>query len=359
MLHLKVIAMNMKSQAFYEETVLRAGMQVCGGNLSLLPHTDPVSNEAAGTVAWAGRGMGLFVVDAPSTEIVELEAVALRDVIACTVVLGDNGAATDFAIGGRRFDAEGSDMTMVFVPRGERFRFATQTRHGLKAVTVMVHLISIMKTYGFKASALPKSLLKIIDAGEIVMDKLIPGHFGTIATDVIGRRGLFPSLAPLYYEGKMLELMSTLLNQLSRRDAIRSGDGAFLPEIFQRLEEVKKIVDLSPHRALDIDALARVAAMNRTKLRAAFKQAYGTTLSDYRVALLLQKADSALKEKGVSVEQAAYRAGYAGASSFIVAYKRQYGLCPGDVLRQRCISRSPTGPVKLRLSQSILRPSIS
>jgi AraC-like DNA-binding protein len=326
--------MNMMSQAFYEEMVLRSGMRVCGGNLSLLPHADPVS-EAAGTAAWAGRGMGLFVVDSPSPGNVDLEAIALRDVIACSVVLGDNGAATDFAIGGRRFDSEGSDMTMVFVPRGEQFRFATQTSWGLRAVTIVVEPMSIMKTYGLKAPTLPKSLLKTINTGETVMDKLIPGRFGMIATDIIARRGMFPSVAPLYYQGKTLELISTLLNQLSRRDAMRAGDGVLDPRTFERLEEVKKIIDQAPHRELDIGTLARVAAMNRTKLRSSFKQVYGTTLSDYRTALLLQKADRALKASGSTVEQAACRAGYASASSFIVAYKRQYGVCPGDVLRQR------------------------
>jgi hypothetical protein len=62
----KVTVMNMMSQASYEEIVLRAGMQVCGGNLSLLPHADPVSDEAAGTAAWAGPRMGLFVVESQS-----------------------------------------------------------------------------------------------------------------------------------------------------------------------------------------------------------------------------------------------------------------------------------------------------
>ena len=330
--------MNMTSQAFYEEIVFRAGMQVCGGNLSLLPQADPMSDEAAGTRAWAGQGMGLFVVDSPSPKIVDLEAIALRDVLACTVVLDDDGAATDFAIGGRRFDSGGSDMTMVFVPRGERFRFATQTRRGLKAVTIVLDPMSIMKTYGLKAATLPKSLLKTINIGETVMDKLIPGRFGTIATDIITRRGIFPSVAPLYYEGKTLELSSTLLNQLSSRDAVRAGDGVFDPRTFGRLEEVKKIIDRAPDRTLDIDVLARVAAMNRTKLRSSFKQAYGTTLSDYRTALLLQKAERALRESGSTVEQAAHRAGYASASSFIVAYKRQYGVRPGEVLRQKFLS---------------------
>jgi hypothetical protein len=42
----QVTAMNMMSQAFYEEIVFRAGMQVSGGNLSLLPCADPVSGAA-------------------------------------------------------------------------------------------------------------------------------------------------------------------------------------------------------------------------------------------------------------------------------------------------------------------------
>jgi AraC-like DNA-binding protein len=328
----------MMSQASYEEIVFRAGMQVRGGNLSLLPHADPADGETDGAAAWAGRGMGLFIVDARGPQMIDLEAIALRDVILCTVVIGNRPAATDFAIGERRFDAEGSEMTMIFVPRGERFRFAVQTQQTLKAVTIMADPVSILKSYGLGASALPASLLNTIDARETVMDKLIPGHFGMVASDILARRGLCPSVAPLYYEGKMLELISTLLNQLSQRDAMRGGDGELDLDIFERLEEVRTIVDQAPHRTLDVDALARVAAMNRTKLRSAFKRAYGATLSDYRTALLLQQADRTLRERGVSVEQAAHRAGYASASSFIVAYKRQYGVCPGDMLRQRAPS---------------------
>jgi hypothetical protein len=38
---LKAIVMDRISPTFYEEIVFRAGMQVCGGNLSLLSHADP------------------------------------------------------------------------------------------------------------------------------------------------------------------------------------------------------------------------------------------------------------------------------------------------------------------------------
>ena len=165
------------------------------------------------------------------------------------------------------------------------------------------------------------------------METLAPGLFGAIARDVADRRAMFPPLAALYYESKTFELVSALLSELSRRDALRSGNGDFDPGVLDRLHLVKQVIDRAPHRILDVDDLARAAAMNRTKLRSTFKQVYGTTLSGYRSALLLQQADRALRKSGASVKQAARHAGYTTTSSFIVAYKRQYGICPGMVLR--------------------------
>jgi AraC-like DNA-binding protein len=328
--------MQMMTQAYYEEIIFRAGMQVDGGNLTRHPLSDPVNSNSVGSAAWAGHGMGLFVVDCPGPDVVELNALALRDVIACAVVL--NEAATEFAIAGHHFTAEASDMTMIFVPREERFQFATRTRRGLRAVTIVIDVKSIMKSYGLPADTLPKSILETINGRETVMDKLTPGQFGSIATDLISRHGMYPAVAPLYYEGKSLELISTLFKQVSRRDALRVGNDLLDPRIFKRLEQVKKIIDQAPHHPLDLVALERVAAMNRTKLRSSFKQAYGTTLSAYRATVLLQQADRALRESGCSVQQAAYHAGYATASAFIVAYKRQYGMSPGDVRQQRIAS---------------------
>ncbi len=95
---------------------------------------------------------------------------------------------------------------------------------------------------------------------------------------------------------------------------------------------MKHAIDQAPRRRLDIDALEREAAMNRTKLRSAFKRLYGATLSEYRTALLMADAERFLSEPSASVQQAAQRAGYATASSFIVAYKRHFGVSPGALL---------------------------
>jgi AraC-like DNA-binding protein len=224
---------------------------------------------------------------------------------------------------------------MVFVPQHERFQFTTSVSRGVKAVTIVVDMVSMMKAQGLPAATLPKSLLYTIRSRQMAMETLAPGHFGAIARDVAARRAMFPSLATLYYEGKTFELVSALLSEVSRRDALRAGYGDFDQHVLERLSMVKQIIDRAPHRILNVDDLARVAVMNRTKLRSAFRRVYGTTLSGYRTALMLQRADRALKQAGVSVKQAAHHAGYATASRFIVAYKRQFGVCPGGVLPDR------------------------
>jgi AraC-like DNA-binding protein len=325
--------MSVMSQTGFEKALGRAGMQIRRGNLTEVPWSTGAEGEFVANVAWAGRDMSVFAIDWADSRTVELETLARKDVVVCTAVLNPDGVHTDYAIGDSRFDAQGADMSVIFVPQHERFECVASVTRGFKAVSVIVDIMNMIESRGLPAATLPKSLLRTIQRREVAMDTIVPGHFGAIARDVAARRAVFPSLATLYYEGKTLELVSALLSGLSRRDAFRAGDGAFDPRILDRLDLVKQIIDRAPHRALDIDVLARVAAMNRTKLRSAFKQVYGTTLSAYRTTLMLQRADRAIKEAGASVKQAAHHAGYATTSSFIIAYKRQYGVCPGIVLR--------------------------
>jgi AraC-like DNA-binding protein len=329
--------MNAMSLAGFEKDLSRVGMQVRGGNLIKAPWSSIAGEgEPVGNVAWAGRDMGIFVVDWADSNIVELDTLAGKDVLICSVVLNHEGAWTDFAVGDNRFNAKGADMTMVFVPQCERFRFVTSVPRGLKAVTIVVDIVSMMMDRGLPTATLPRSLLRMIRSREVAMETLAPGHFGEIARDVAARRAMFPSLATLYYEGKTFELVSALLSEISRRDDFCAGDGDPDPDVLERLGLVKHIIDQAPHRVLDVDDLARTAALNRTKLRSAFKRVYGTTLSGYRTTLLLQRANWALKQAGVSVKQAARHAGYSNTSSFIIAYKRQYGIRPGIVLPDGC-----------------------
>jgi hypothetical protein len=231
------------SQVDFTEVLSRAGVQVRGGNLTHVQWSTAAEGESVGNIAWVGRDMGIFIVDWADAKTVELEILARKDVIVCSAVLNQGEAQTDFFVGGRSFDAKGADVTMVFVPQHERFRFATSVSTGLKAVTVVVDLASMMKAHGLPAATLPESLLRAIRGREIIMETLAQGYFYAIARDVAARRALFPSLATLYYEGKTIELVSALLSEVSRRDALRAGEGAFDRCILDRLDLVKQIID--------------------------------------------------------------------------------------------------------------------
>jgi AraC-like DNA-binding protein len=317
----------------FEEALDRIGMRAESGSLTKTRWSS-ADGDPSGSLAWIGKDMGIFVVDCADAISVDLQASAKQDVLVCSTVLNADDACTDFALGDRRrLDVAGVDMTSVFVPQGQRFRFATRVPQGLKAVTLVIDLHAMIDLRGISAAALPASLSRTIRQRDVAMQTLLPKRFGAIARDVAARRGLDPSLATLYYEGKALDMACALLREMSRCDDPCHAVDALDHGILQRLELVRKSILRAPHRGLDVEDLSRVAGMNRTKLRAAFRQVYGVTLSDYRTALLLERADRALKEAGISIKQAACHAGYSTTSSFIVAYKRHYGMSPGHVLR--------------------------
>src|SRR5262245_37431701 len=105
------------SEVDFRKAVNRAGMQVCGGNLPDAPWSAVAKGQSITNVAWAGRDMGLFVIACADSNVVELETLARKDLVVCSVVLDQNEARTDFAVGGSHFDATGADATMVFVPQ--------------------------------------------------------------------------------------------------------------------------------------------------------------------------------------------------------------------------------------------------
>ena len=70
--------------------------------------------------------------------------------------------------------------------------------------------------------------------------------------------------------------------------------------------------------------------MSPSSLRSKFRQRYGCTLFDYLRNCRLALARRYLLE-GHSVQQAAWMCGYQHATNFATAFRRHYGISPGDV----------------------------
>ncbi|CAM5502008.1 AraC family transcriptional regulator OS=Stutzerimonas stutzeri OX=316 GN=CXK95_03430 PE=4 SV=1 [Stutzerimonas stutzeri] len=55
------------------------------------------------------------------------------------------------------------------------------------------------------------------------------------------------------------------------------------------------------------------------------------TIFEYQRARRLLQARQALEREGISVNEAAWRAGYNSAANFATAFKRQFGISPRQV----------------------------
>ena len=93
-------------------------------------------------------------------------------------------------------------------------------------------------------------------------------------------------------------------------------------------------LEQSPEQDHTLAQLAALAAMSPSSLRSKFRQRYGCTLFDYLRECRLAQARRYLLE-GYSVQQAAWMCGYQHATNFATAFRRHYGIAPGDVRKRR------------------------
>jgi AraC-like DNA-binding protein len=317
-----------RSDASLEQALIRSGLQPCGGNMTRSSLTNAVDIAPRDSHAWANDYIGLFVFDKAESAVIDVDITVLRDVILTGVVLNDT--ATDLVVGKKSFEAQSCGMTMVYLPRGERFHYATRSALGLRSVTMVLDLKLFAETYGIVAEALPASIRGMLGRREAAIEQVKPSSLVMRVVDDLGsRQGMFPALPSLYLEGKACELMSAWLWQMKLRDEAQSSECLLDQRTRNGVDRAKWLIDCKPRVPLSIDALAREAAMNRTKLRSAFKHMYGTTIANYRMGIAMQHAENYLRAPESTVNEAARLAGYANPSSFIVAYKRFFGACPG------------------------------
>ncbi|AUL48215.1 transcriptional regulator [Bordetella trematum] len=130
-------------------------------------------------------------------------------------------------------------------------------------------------------------------------------------------------LRQLRYEGLALQLLAHALDcpepaaPLSQRDR-------------QLLERVRGRLHDSPGEAHTLAALARLACMSPSTLRAKFQAAYGVSVFAWLRERRLELARQHLAQ-GWSVQEAAHFVGYRHASNFATAFRARYGCAPREL----------------------------
>jgi AraC-like DNA-binding protein len=98
---------------------------------------------------------------------------------------------------------------------------------------------------------------------------------------------------------------------------------------------LRELLDNGGADALSLAEIAARACVSVNTLQRHFRAMWGTTVAQYLRDGRLARARLALERDGVSVMQAAELAGYNSAANFATAFRRRFGVSPGQVRARR------------------------
>lgn len=117
-------------------------------------------------------------------------------------------------------------------------------------------------------------------------------------------------------------------------EQLKPGD-----EKFQQYCRIKGHVDelishCDANSQLSVEQVASHMGLSASTLQRAFKQGGKTTVTAYIRQRQLENAFRAIDQEGVSISEAAFKAGYRHCPNFVKAFKRCFGITPGQLNKQ-------------------------
>ena len=103
---------------------------------------------------------------------------------------------------------------------------------------------------------------------------------------------------------------------------------------------VHEYINAHFRESLSVNGLAQMFFMDRNTMTRQFKRIVGMTPGDYIRRKRLESAHQLIRQ-GYSVQHAGFSSGFSDYSAFYRAFRRQYGLSPGELSSSAKIGHSP------------------
>lgn len=110
----------------------------------------------------------------------------------------------------------------------------------------------------------------------------------------------------------------------------RSGRGSGARD---RAEQVRAYLEENLTRDLDMNSVARAAAISPFYLSRIFKARYGVPPYRYLIGLRIRYASELLRDSRLTVTQVCHRSGFNSLSHFITTFRRHTGMSPSQYRR--------------------------
>ena len=288
--------------------------------------TEPISGTVPPDfLVYSNKDLVMFVLCSnPHTQAAQIDTRVKEDRITMRAGLITRGERA-YQIGRERVDMKGLDFTLVHQEKAKTMRGSGTAPE--RSISLMLKPGPFRARLGDRINQLPAP------AHDVIMGKRpfhretrVSGRVMSLMSSLDDLVRASPTFLDIHAEATATAFIAAALDTLQASAPRTSGPTAAEAA---RLENVRSLIEENPARHYDIEELGRMAAMNRTKLRAAFKHVYGMTLSDYQTASRMRLAERRLRSTDLSLESVAHEVGYANAASFVVAYKAFFGSTPG------------------------------
>ena len=278
--------------------------------------------------SWTDGSFGLFVHEITTCDL-KITASATDDLIAVAIPLEDNPDRT-LTVEEQCTSERPHFIEFISLPRDTSITIRGAQK-GMKSITLLLRTADICASCG-PLSALPQVVARFaLEHSSMIRSHSFPCSVERVARD-IWEAAREDRLSPLFCRFKSAELLNALfefwtiedqnLDSSSCSDQQRNG-----------VWKVRQLIETDPVNVQSIDDLARLAGMNRTKLRSLFKQLCGMTMVDFRTGVVMRAADAMLRESQLPVADISFRLGYSEPSSFNTAFRRFFGHTPGRARR--------------------------
>jgi AraC-like DNA-binding protein len=135
----------------------------------------------------------------------------------------------------------------------------------------------------------------------------------------------------LFLEGKALELLSLHLDRLllhnDKRPALTKSD-------LERLNAARDILVKNMHDPPGIQRLSSLVGLNEFKLKNGFRGCFGDTVHGILRRERMRHARDLLRDSDTSVGIVADAVGYGNTGHFIAAFRNEFGITPGQLLKK-------------------------